>query len=129
MAHILVIDDDEALRGTFKQFLERFGHVVSSAANGCEGLRLLKREGADLVITDIFMPEADGLEVILEMKKTEPGRGVPVIAISGGSRTRNQQPLCFLKQAKAFGAAQIFYKPIDFGRLYSAVLQLLPAEA
>lgn len=126
MAHILVIDDDDALRGTFKQFLERFGHIVSDAANGMDGLRMFKKDGADVVITDIFMPEADGLEVIMEVKKS--GRKTPVIAISGGIRTKNQHPISFLKQAEQFGASLVFYKPIDFAGLYSAILQLLPAE-
>lgn len=129
MAHVLVIDDDDALRETFEIFLEGFGHVVSSAPNGREGLRLLQKQKADVVITDIFMPEADGLEVILEVRKIcrKLSVKIPVIAVSSGLRTLNAQAVCFLSQAKIFGADRVFPKPLDFAGIEQAIEELLPA--
>jgi len=130
MAHILIIDDDDTVRTTFERFLERFGHSVSLAANGREGLRLLRKKKTDLVITDIFMPEADGLEIILEIKKLyrKLSADIPIIAMSSGIRTTDQAPICFLKQAKTFGAARVFSKPVDFNGIHSAIVELLSAE-
>ena len=130
MAHILVIDDDDSVRDVLKRFLERFGYIVSLASSGREGLRLLQQEKADIVITDIFMPEMDGLEVILEIKKRcrKLSGCIPVIAISGGMLTLGAKPLSFLDQAKAFGAARVFQKPFDFAGIQIAIQELLPAE-
>lgn len=127
MANVLVIDDDEDLRIAIEQFLKRFGHIVTLAANGREGVRLLRQKTADLVITDIFMPEFDGLEVILEVRKLcrELFRSIPIIAISGGMSMGSMTPLCFLRQAKAFGADRVFPKPLDFTGMCVAVQELL----
>jgi CheY-like chemotaxis protein len=129
MAHILVIDDDDSLRAVLVKFLEQGGHMVSHAANGRDGLHLLHHKKADLVITDIFMPEMDGLEVILAIKKQFPhaSEQVPVIAMSGGLETKETEPVCFLKQARLFGADRIFPKPFDFQTLLAAIRELLPA--
>lgn len=129
MAHILVIDDDDSVRETFKRFLERLGHVVSSASNGREGLYLFRQKKADIVITDIFMPEADGLEVLLEIRGKHGHADVPIIAMSGGMRTGSENPICFLKQAGLFGASRTFTKPIDFAGLHRAIQELLAAKA
>ena len=82
MASILVIDDDPSIRTVFQRYLERLGYVVRVAANGREGIQLMEAEPPDLVITDIMMPEADGLEVIMAIRSKH--LKVPVIAISGG---------------------------------------------
>ncbi len=127
MARILIIDDDEALRTAFEQFLRRFGHIVTLAANGREGLHRLRQNKPDLVITDIFMPESDGLEVILEIKKKirELSGGIPVIAVSGGMTMRGLQPISFLHQAKTLGADRVFSKPLDFLGICRAIEELL----
>jgi CheY-like chemotaxis protein len=128
MANILVIEDDDSVRATVVRFLERFGHAVSQAANGRDGLHLFRQNPADVVVTDIFMPHTDGLEVILEVKKisTSLAVSIPVIAVSGGTVLRDEKSICFLKQAKLFGADRVFPKPLDFMGLQQAILELMP---
>ena len=87
MASILVIDDDEALRLLLREMLQADGHAVREAANGREGLALYRAQPADLVITDILMPEQDGMEVILEL--TREFLDARVIAMTGASGEQN----------------------------------------
>jgi DNA-binding response OmpR family regulator len=84
MARILLIDDDDTLRTMLRLALTNSGHTVTEALNGNEGLRLFRSANADLVITDLVMPETEGLEVLMELRKREPLS--KVIAISGGRR-------------------------------------------
>jgi len=125
MAHILIIDDDGSIQLLFKQFLKDKGYSVSSASDGHKGIALMKQQKPDLIITDILMPEMDGLEVICEIKNTHPG--LPVIAISGGMRSGR---INFLPHAKTFGASRVFEKPVSLATLLAAVQELLgtPAE-
>ena len=120
MANILVIDDDPTIRTVFQRYLEKQGYVVRVAANGREGLRLMETEPPDLVITDIMMPETDGLEVLMAIRSMYSA--VPVIAISGGMRSA---PMDFLPMAKKFGAHKILYKPVELGDLLAVVEELL----
>jgi len=125
MAHILVIDDESFIRSLFGQFLEKSGHSVALAADGREGLQLIKQQKPDLIITDIMMPEMDGLELLMEIRKQH--LEIPVIAISGGMKS---QPANFLPQAQKFGAQRVFIKPINLAELFNAVNELLskPSE-
>lgn len=116
MAKILIIDDDQMVQTVFKQFLERQGHQILVADDGRKGMNLFHEAAPDLVITDIMMPEMDGLEILLELRKKQ--EDVPVIAISGGVR---DLPVDFLGQAKAFGACQVLEKPISLKVLDHAV--------
>src|SRR5471030_3027511 len=84
MARILLIDDDDSVRTMLRQTLTHFGHTVIEARNGKEGLALFPHAAADLVITDIVMPEQEGLGVLLEWRSKEPP--VKIIAMSGGGR-------------------------------------------
>jgi CheY-like chemotaxis protein len=120
MKHILIIDDDPSILLLFSQFLESAGYSVASAPDGTEGLRSVKAEKPDLIITDIMMPEMDGLELLMEIKRNHPG--IPVIAISGGMKIR---PISFLPQAKKLGARHIFQKPVALAELLQAVQELL----
>lgn len=104
MASILVIDDDEALRLLLRTILEADGHQVREAGNGRIGLALYRAQTADVVITDILMPEQDGMEVILEL--TREFLDARVIAMTGASGNQN-----FLSVAKLFGARHILEKP------------------
>lgn len=120
MATILVIDDDKTIQTVFEQFLTRKGHTVILADDGREGMRRIKEDDPQLVITDIMMPEMDGLEIMMEIRKQKTG--LPIIAISGGMR---DLPLNFLKQAKLFGAQYVFEKPVSLELLDNAVQKAL----
>src|SRR5688572_234064 len=84
MQRILVIDDDEQVRALLYEILDRAGFKVVEATNGVEGLKLYRAQPADLVITDLIMPEKEGVETILELRREFPD--VRVVAISGGGR-------------------------------------------
>ncbi|OFX12761.1 MAG: hypothetical protein A2516_09800 [Alphaproteobacteria bacterium RIFOXYD12_FULL_60_8] len=120
MARILVIDDEELARFTVREILESAGHTVEEATNGNEGLALQRRQPFDLVVTDIIMPEKEGIETIIEMKADYPA--LPVIAISGGGRTRN---LDFLQIAQKMGASKIIAKPFTEEELLTSVAALV----
>lgn len=120
MPRILLIDDDPAIRAVFKEYLEGRGYDVDVATDGKEGLSALNARKPDLVITDVMMPEKDGVEVVLELRESHPD--LPVIAISGGMRIA---PLDFLPMIKKFGAYRVFYKPVDPEELLSAVREML----
>jgi CheY-like chemotaxis protein len=108
MKKVLVIDDDALVRDTIVRILERKGHTVLVAADGVRGLRMFDREQPDLVITDIIMPEKEGLETIREIRGKRPD--VKIIAISGGARIGNMD---FLRMAGELGASEIIPKPFD----------------
>lgn len=104
MASILIVDDEAPIRALLRRILEEDGHQVREAANGQIGLAMYREARADLVITDILMPERDGMEVTLAL--TQEFLDAKVIAMSGASGDQN-----FLNVAKLFGARQIMQKP------------------
>jgi two-component system response regulator (stage 0 sporulation protein F) len=114
VARILVIDDDDLIRSLLRTALEGAGHEVLEAANGRQGLELYREQRADLVITDISMPEMNGLEMMLDL--TRNFIDAKVIAISGMLESEGQ-----LKVAKLLGARQTFQKPFNMGKVLSAV--------
>lgn len=116
MVRILLIDDDELVRITVGRTLTDAGHSVTLAGDGAEGLAKFARGAFDLVITDIVMPEREGIETILELRQRK--ERIPVIAISGGGRQRN---LDFLKAAREFGANVTLSKPFTGPELLAAV--------
>jgi len=120
MKRILVIDDDNQLREMLKQLLEKNGYEVLSAENGRSGLKLFYEKGADLIITDLIMPEKEGLETITELHQKAPG--LKIIAISGGGRIR---PEDYLQLSESLGADRSFKKPFNSKELLSAVSALL----
>jgi CheY-like chemotaxis protein len=124
MPRILLIDDDPVIQNAFSQFLIKMGYEVQQAENGKAGLARMRQEKPDLVITDIMMPEMDGLEILLQIRGSH--RDIPVIAISGGMRAL---PINFLQQAKLFGASRVFEKPVELDVLHDAVRELLGAAA
>jgi DNA-binding response OmpR family regulator len=125
MARILIIEDDKAVRTMLGLTLTHFGHTVLEAGNGREGLELFKRANADLVITDIVMPEKEGLEVLIELRQKQVPL-VKVIAISGGGR---QHAKDYLRMAKLMGAAKVLEKPFSTEVLIAAVNELLSDHA
>lgn len=125
MKRILVIDDHTALRQMLRRILEREGYEVVEAGDGKEGMELYRQVPADLIITDVVMPEKDGVEIIRELKRDFPD--VRIIAISGGSRTLDAQ-YC-LAAMKALGALYLLTKPFGRKELLEAVHELLDSVA
>ncbi len=121
MARILLIDDDDLVRTMLSHTLAHFGHTVIEARNGAVGLRLFPQAGADLVITDLVMPEKEGMEVLLELRKIRPV--VKIIVISGGVRGHKAN---YLEMARHLGAAKVLAKPFANEALLAAVNELLP---
>ena len=107
MARILLIDDDDSVRTMLRLTLAHFGHTVIEARNGKEGLERVQQANADLLITDIVMPEKEGLKVLMELRKRKPP--VKIIAISGGD---------YLHMAKLMGAAKVLAKPFSTNVLW-----------
>lgn len=116
MARILVIDDEPLVREMLEVRLSRGGHEVVVAADGDKAMALHRKDPADLVITDIFMPEKDGIETIQEMLRDNPD--LRIIAISGGSRVGNMD---FLNVAAKLGASAVLKKPFDYDRLLKEI--------
>lgn len=123
MASILVIDDNPEFRDILRVHLEANGHRTFLAGDGDQGLALLERETVDIVLTDILMPQRDGLEVLREAKRRWPG--LPVIAISGGGWIGAHE---LLGMAERLGADTILQKPVRREDLLSAVDDALAAN-
>ena len=120
MKRILVIDDDVQVRQMLRQMLEREGYEVVDAPDGKEGIRLYRDEPADLIITDIIMPEKEGIGTIFELRRDFPD--VKIIAISGGGRLVNKNDCLELCRAKGIPT---FSKPFDRKELLEAIQKLL----
>ncbi|HVO00652.1 MAG TPA: response regulator [Candidatus Cybelea sp.] len=120
---ILVVDDDADLRDSLVCMLEAFGHRVITAADGAEGLRAVQAEHPDLVVTDIYMPESDGLELLTKLNSADVS--VPVIVLSGGTVDRGLfDPL---ESARKLGAAAVFAKPFQPADVLNAIATLVAA--
>jgi CheY-like chemotaxis protein len=120
MHSVLIIEDDEFVMNMLKQTFERAGYDVGTASNGSEGLKLYHSKPFDVVITDLIMPEMEGIETISVLRKDNPD--IRVIAISGGGRN---SPEDYLYLAKKLGAARTFPKPVDRNMLLEAVKELV----
>jgi DNA-binding response OmpR family regulator len=120
MAKILVLDDEPSILLMIKKMLEKAGYEVSVALNGNEGMKLFEKEKHDLVVTDIIMPEKEGLETIFELRRLYPQ--LKIIAISGGGRI---SPDGYLPGAKLLGANMVFQKPLVQKDFLAAVAKLL----
>ena len=118
MARILVIDNDADVRALLEQMLEPAGHEVSLAADGREGMKLHRAAPADLVITDLFMPNQEGLETIIELRKDFPE--VRIIAMSGKDAAS-----AMLRAAQQLGANRVLQKPFFPLELLVAVEEVL----
>jgi len=118
---VLVIDDTEDVRASTQLALQAEGFQVSVAANGREGMSLLRKQVADVVVTDILMPEQDGVETIAQLRKEFPH--IKIIAISGGlSRTGFD----YLLVPTQLGVARILRKPFDIRDLVRLIRELIP---
>jgi DNA-binding response OmpR family regulator len=119
---ILLIDDEIEVRTTVSRLLQRAGYEVVTASNGAEALATARFVRTDLVITDILMPEKEGLETITELRREFPQ--LPVIAVSGGGIV---DPASYLTLAEKLGADRALAKPFGFEELLSTVRELLEA--
>jgi DNA-binding response OmpR family regulator len=120
MARILVIEDEDEVRGMLQRVLERAGYEVAVAPDGDEGIRLFRENPADLIITDMIMPKKGGMETILDLRSEYPD--VKIVAMSGGGRLG---PEPYLEIAEGFGAVRIFSKPFRIEELLLAIQRLL----
>jgi len=123
MKLILVIDDHRAVRRIAQMILEDEGHKVICAVDGEQGLRMFERASPQLVITDIIMPNKEGIETIMAIRSR--GSKTPIIAISGGWRIGNAD---FLQMARQLAANEILAKPFKPQELAATVHRLLPVE-
>ena len=121
MANILVIDDDKVVAGMIVAFLKADGHAVRMETNGKLGMESIASHPTDVVITDMFMPEKDGLEAIRELRVLRPD--LPVIAISGGGTAAGGAEI--LNIARLMGAKAVITKPVMKAELLSAVQKCL----
>lgn len=117
---ILVIDDDDQFRMMMVEMLERKQFEVFAAADGEEGIQIWQNVNPDLVITDIIMPNKEGIETILELRRFN--KAVKIIAISGGGRTNAKDNL---RSAKLLGASLTLAKPFESSELLKAVIELI----
>jgi DNA-binding NtrC family response regulator len=114
---ILVADDEDSIRSLLEHFLRAAGHAVAVAGNAREACDALVRQQFDLVITDVLMPEGDGLDLITELRKRQPG--ARILAMSGGGRYLEGSD--YLKLAKGLGAHAAMMKPFTIEQLQAAM--------
>lgn len=120
MADIILVEDDFTLSNTLARLLQKVGYSVRVANNGKQALEEYRKKWADAVVTDIIMPEIDGLELIRDLRKENPE--VKIIAISGGAETVPQ--LAALRSATSMGAMHVLSKPVDIEELITALKNL-----
>jgi YesN/AraC family two-component response regulator len=123
MAKILIIDDDPSILTMLNRMLEKAGYEVDIASNGSEGLEKIESSPPDLLVTDIVMPEKEGLELILYLRRKNPG--LKIVAISGGGRFNYEG---YLTSAKLLGADLIFQKPLVHKEFIQAISDLINSE-
>lgn len=119
MSNILIIDDDNQLRSMLRQMLERDGYVVFDAKDGNEGLEIFNKEKFNLVITDMLMPEKDGVETTAELLIQDPD--IKIIGLTGGG----VEGFDFLHQAKHYGIHRTLSKPFGKNEMLTTVRELL----
>lgn len=120
MATILIIDDDELFRSMLREMLEAASYTVVEAEDGREGMAKLRESHPDLVITDLIMPNQEGLETIQQIHQIYSQ--LPIIAVSGGGRLSADS---YLPAALGLGAQKTFAKPFDRHHFLAAVAELL----
>lgn len=120
MHRILLVDDDDSFRTMLRLTLAKLGYEVIEADNGAEALRLVDNDATDVVITDLIMPEKEGLETIQTLHRVHPS--VKIIAMSGGGRINARD---FLVVAKMFGAHRTLVKPFSNQQMVAAIEELL----
>lgn len=121
MVRILVVDDEPSVLEMVTAMIEPVGYDVIEAGNGAEACVICKEVPVDLIITDIIMPDKNGIDLIMEVKKEYPH--IPVIAISGGGGITGRYD--YLEIAKLVGANNILRKPFELQELRSVVSEAM----
>lgn len=124
MTSLLLVDDDALFRGFLSEWLQSRGYAVSACASAKEALDCIRRQAYAAVLTDILMPDMDGIELILALQMQQPA--MPVIALSGGGR--QQAVGVYLSNAAHLGASAVLGKPVDLSELERILLRLIPQE-
>lgn len=119
MTRVLIVDDDADMRLTLKLALELAGYSVAEAANGREAIERQRSARADVVLTDIFMPESDGFEAIDALRRDFPD--IKVIVMSGGAQLTKRD---YLPDAELMGADATLQKPFDIDQLLKTLARL-----
>lgn len=119
---VLVVDDEAIAREILGVYLTRAGYRVRTAENGRAAIAQVRRARPDLVITDIVMPEQEGIQTIVELGRIAPG--VPIVAVSGGGPDAGPETDTYLEAARRLGAQRVFRKPIDRAGILAAVAEL-----
>ena len=125
MAVILVVEDDEQFRNMLVLQLSRQGHRVIHACSAKEGLQLYQQACPDLILTDLIMPDMDGIELIMQLRRL--GNSTPIIAMSGGGRSMKTESN--LKMVELLGAAATLAKPFSREQLLQAIEDVLSGTA
>jgi CheY-like chemotaxis protein len=120
MAHVLVVDDEDQMRKLIRLVLQQESHTVMEASNGKNAIKAFQGAGIDLVVSDVVMPDMDGLELIKAIRKNHPR--VKILAISGAGK---EGPGLYLNIAKQFGADAILMKPFTPAELIERVSALI----
>jgi len=120
---ILIVDDEKVFTQAMARLFTQKNFQVTLASSGFEAIDALKEVEPDIIISDILMPNSDGIELLLYIKKNKIK--TPVIAISGGGRLSS---IDYLKMAERFGAAATLNKPVSFDELLVTVKQILGEE-
>lgn len=118
---VLVVDDSADIRGMLQAQLEMEGFEVATAPDGARALALLGRQRTDLIITDLFMPDKDGIETILGIREKYPA--VQIVAMSGWD---SRQGSDYLKVAREIGAVRTVKKPFELTDIVKIVRDLMP---
>jgi CheY-like chemotaxis protein len=121
--HILLVDDNAEFRDTTALILMKAGYRVTPAGDGRQALECYEENPADVVVTDLIMPDMEGLELIKELRRRKPD--IKIIAISGDGRFK---PDSYLEFAKRIGAAAALAKPFNPTRLVELLMDMAPAQ-
>lgn len=120
---ILIVDDEDQVRSAMTLFLTRKGYRVLEARNGKSAEEVLRKKLPDLILTDLIMPDRDGLELLAFVRKNAPS--VPVIAMSGGGRIN---PTDYLELARRLGAIRTLEKPFPSAQLLATIEEVLSQQ-
>jgi len=124
MSRVLLVDDDDQVRSLFVLALSNDGHTVTETASGAEALDLLTRETFDILVTDLIMPDTEGMEIIMKVRMQS--LPIKIIAVSGGGSAGGST---YLDTAKRLGADLALKKPVPGSRLIEVVRVLTAGQA